>query len=179
MSDDLIDFGGNGLRLQKDFMSGESWGSTGGFGMTISIGSTEKILDDEDRRAIRREYEKIEKIICGRIFNAKPSTLEAAAEDKMQILSAFEAPFHVKEIPNGYCSDYCHEKFPWFVVTTARGPITVGWRNRVVNLDWSGSDIVANGEELFAMENVTKGSKFIHCYGIESLRTHVKALMES
>lgn len=74
---------------------------------------------------------------------------------------------HVETIDSKYCSESCCYKYPWIIVTTQKGRIKLGWRKRVMNLDWSESDITAMGEILFKEENTTKGEKYIHCWSKE------------
>lgn len=67
-------------------------------------------------------------------------------------------------LPNGYCP--CDKCAPWFKVETEVGPITLGWRKRVINIDWSktphkGKNIPA----LFSDEDVTKDNTSIHAWG--------------
>lgn len=180
-SPELIPHGLNGLMLQKDFCTTESWGGTGGgFGLTLSIGSTERLLDDDDRSAILKQVEQIESIIRGRIYNAKPETLDCAAKERKDLLACFEEiPIFVEEIPNGYCSDYCHEKFPWFLVTTKRGPFMIGWRKRVIVIDWAGSNIRTDGDILFEHEGVTTGTDMVHAYGYKKAKEYIARLMAS
>ena len=63
-------------------------------------------------------------------------------------------------IPNQYGSgDYLG---PWFEVRTELGVITIGWRRRVIQIDWSqtGRDL----EHLFE-EAGTKAAQYVHAYG--------------
>jgi hypothetical protein len=74
--------------------------------------------------------------------------------------------FTLTPIPNGYCP--CDICAPWFTVSTDIGEITIGWRKRVINIDWE--KVVKEGDEgrlleLFASENVTKGGGGIHAWG--------------
>jgi hypothetical protein len=65
------------------------------------------------------------------------------------------------EIPNEYCP--CEACAPWFLARLPFGDIKIGWRKRVINIDWS-----ATGKELgelFTEENVTKDNFTIHAYG--------------
>jgi len=76
------------------------------------------------------------------------------------------------QIPNKYCS--CKRCSPWFKVETEFGTITIGWRKRVINIDWSSMEETLRkcGElpkqsiaSLFNGENVTKGATSIHAWG--------------
>jgi len=89
--------------------------------------------------------------------------------DKLKNLfkeACFE-PIYVKVIDNQYSNHPVYFTMPWLEVTTIKGLIKIGWRKRVINLDWSESDIDVDAESIFAQENVTKGDKLIHCWGYE------------
>ena len=83
---------------------------------------------------------------------------------------------HVEVINSEYCKKSCCYKLPWVIVTTKKGRIKLGWRKSVMNLDWSGSDITANGEILFEDQNVTKGKNYIHCWGEDKAVEYLKKL---
>lgn len=170
----------NGL-VYKDFTWGESWGGLdgGGYGINIEIAYTQRELDNEDRWAIRSHVEAIENIIRGRTYREDPKVIAACAEQKTKLLAAFEGHLiYAKAVPNEYFSpdEIYGQMHPWFLVTTTRGIIKLGWRKRVINLEWDQSDIPKDAVSLFT-EDVTKGPGYIHCYGYESLKQHVQALL--
>ena len=69
----------------------------------------------------------------------------------------------LEAIPNGYCPcEYCA---PWFKFKTHLGEITIGWRKRVINIDWS--DTRQDLHLLFCSEDVTKDNFHIHAWGKE------------
>ena len=53
------------------------------------------------------------------------------------------------------------------MVTTQKGRIKLGWRKRVINIDWSESDIDLDGNEIFKDERVTTGDKYVHAWSYE------------
>lgn len=69
----------------------------------------------------------------------------------------------LSEIPNGYCP--CERCAPWYVAKTPFGEVTIGWRKRVISIDWSstGRDL----ESLFEGEEVTKDAHYIHAWGAD------------
>ena len=83
---------------------------------------------------------------------------------------------YVKIIDNQYCSDACCYKYPWVIVTTKKGRIKLGWRKRVMNLDWSESDIKAVGTKLFKDEKTTTGECYIHCWSKDKAIEYLKKL---
>jgi len=82
----------------------------------------------------------------------------------------------LKEIPNQYCP--CERCAPWYLVKTEVGTFKIGWRKRVINIDWEKTKLLAV-LSLFAGEDVTKGEHYIHAWGKEKaieylakMRTH-------
>jgi hypothetical protein len=78
-------------------------------------------------------------------------------------------------IPNEYCT--CELCTAWYEVRVAgcKGFVKVGWRKRVVNLDWS-----ANGASVeVSDDNVTKGPSLIHAWGYDKLTEYLKVLLPS
>ena len=80
----------------------------------------------------------------------------------------------LNEIPNSYCQ--CEVCAPWFTARLPYGDITIGWRKRVISIDWSGlPDLSA----LFAEESVTKGPNMIHAYGKDKAIDYVRKIHEA
>lgn len=65
---------------------------------------------------------------------------------------------------------------PWVIVHTSKGPIKIGWRKRVIVLDWSESLIKAKAEVLFATEDVTKCDGLMHCWSLEKAKEYLTVL---
>lgn len=63
----------------------------------------------------------------------------------------------LKAVANGYCS--CDDCGPWVSVDTPFGNIRMGWRKRVINIDYPGAIKVD-----FSEENVTQGAGNIHAW---------------
>lgn len=71
--------------------------------------------------------------------------------------------YTIKIIPNEYCR--CNSCAPWFVFSTPDGDIKIGWRKRVINIEWLNSYKAFS--ETFDNEDVTKFSRGIHAWNIE------------
>lgn len=71
----------------------------------------------------------------------------------------------LSEIPNQYWPPAYGEQAPWFIARLPFGNITIGWRKRVISIDWSDSkrDLL----HLFPEEHVTKEPTLIHAYGAD------------
>ena len=106
-----------------------------------------------------------------------PVHIEEAIAERVSLLSVFPQPIFVETIPNGYCSSYCCKYRPWFVVTTVKGRITIGWRKRVIEINWTDSTIDQSASELFPGEDVTKTEKLIHAWGYEKAKYYIQQLM--
>lgn len=117
------------------------------------------------------------------------------AETTGNFKKAFEdaglGPIFMEEIPNGYWpeTDAYRLRSPWFIVTTRLGHFKVGWRKRVIVLDWERTTLrvpskvewrpeptIPTGEELFPGEDVTRWETGIHCYGYEKMTAYLKVL---
>ena len=87
--------------------------------------------------------------------------------------------FHIKAMDNKYSNRHYNYVRPWMELGTNIGPIIVGSRKRVINLDWSNSWVVGTAEKLFAEETCTKGDKMIHAHSLYDLGRYFNKLAES
>lgn len=92
----------------------------------------------------------------------------------------------ISAIENQYCKgDHCA---PWYHVNTENGTILIGWRKRVINIDWSNLAIdeedrykeMPNHDlsHLFEKENVTKGRTSIHAWGWGKAKEYLARIYE-
>lgn len=93
-----------------------------------------------------------------------------------EILSqaGFDA-FRLLETKNHYCE--CEVCAPWYRAQTPFGEILIGWRKRVIHVDWSktGKDLL----HLFKDEDVTKDKYYIHAWGKEKAIEYLNRIRES
>lgn len=160
--------------------SKESCGRYGAFAVDINVGAT-KLPDlnlDSIRYAAGAAARLVETAIMTAIIVQDAEAQARRVADRKQLVGLFCAPVFVEEIPNGYCSDWCCKHLPWFIVTTRIGRITIGWRKRVINIDWSETTGKTSGE-LFPSEDVTKGERMIHAWSIEDAQRYVDAILQS
>jgi len=109
-----------------------------------------------------------------------PKSAVEAAESRAKLLELFDGhSIFVEEIPNGYCSEWCCKHLPWFVVTTKLGRITIGWRKRVISIEWKDSMIKKTAQELFEKEDVTKWDTGIHAWGYDKAKEYIKILLSN
>jgi hypothetical protein len=71
----------------------------------------------------------------------------------------------VYQISNEYWgNDYeMQARFPWWLVKTPAGLIKIGWRKRVINIDWS--DVGLLDENKVTQDDVTKCPVLVHAWG--------------
>ncbi len=138
-----------------------------------------RTLTDTDNENLRVCTEKIVALLLEESINLNPKTKIESEENKSAILGLFEnRAIYVEEIPNGYCSRYCCKHLPWFIITTNKGRIKIGWRKRVIEIDWKDSDIKNTAEELFPQEDVTKFECKIHAWGYKKAKEYLFTLLE-
>ena len=106
-----------------------------------------------------------------------PERREAMKKERLDIIDLFPTPIYVREIPNGYCSQWCCKDRPWFAVVTTVGLIIVGWRKRVLVIDWTGSDINKTADELFPDQDTTMEGMSIHAWNYDKAREYIATLM--
>lgn len=76
---------------------------------------------------------------------------------------------------NQYCG--CEACAPWFWVQTPIGKILIGWRKRVINIDWS--ETGKSFLRLFGNEEVTKDRDYIHAWGTDKAIEYLRRIWEA
>ncbi len=136
-------------------------------------------LTSTDNNNIRECAEKLSDLLSEETIKVDPRSKEEATKERQEILELFkDHAIFVEEIPNGYSNGWYSKHLPWFVVTTKLGRITIGWRKRVINIDWEGSIINKTANELFPGEDVTKGNKCIHAWSYEKAKEYIDVLLK-
>ena len=166
--------------LYKEQSSG---GSYGHFTLDIQTDcnlSQEQLRDSEAiRDAVYNAAQTIRAAILGEVIKNDPKAQERAVAERKAILDLFPSQIFVEEIPNGYCSDYCCRHLPWFIVTTNIGKIKIGWRKRVLEIDWSGTVNKRTAEQLFPAEDVTKSGCSIHAWGYDAAALYLQKILSN
>jgi hypothetical protein len=160
----------------KKAYESESWGDYGGLGIQILLAAGRE-LTKPDEYLLSHIAEQLHDGIMAETIKLDPETAKNRAAERAEIIGLFPCPIYVEEIGNGYCSRWCCLQKPWFVVTTLRGRIKIGWRKRVIQIEWEGSAITETAEELFPDEDVTKGGRYIHAWGLEKARQYLGKLL--
>lgn len=138
-------------------------------------------VTDEVSRAAYKAADILEQAITRDFFANNKDAQERAESERRQLLACFGAvPIFTESIPNGYCDRSCCEHLPWFKVATPVGYIRVGWRKRVIVIDWSDAPLVsAKAEELFPDEDVTKEGRLIHAWSYEKAREYLDLIFKA
>jgi hypothetical protein len=160
--------------IYKEAYKHEAWG-TPTLGVKILVSCPHEFTD-VDKMAFQKADDMIFKALDKSFMLQNDDSIEGGKEAKAKLLGLFEGPIFVEEIPNGYCSQACCIHYPWFIVTTKIGHIMIGWRKRVINIDWSKTTVKQTANDLFPNEDVTKIGHSIHAWGYEKAKIYLDIL---
>lgn len=79
------------------------------------------------------------------------------------------------ELANGYwprSPDYDDVRDPWWLFQTEIGLVQIGWRKRVMHIQWDACEVRAVVTE----DEVTKENYYVHAYSTEKAVEYLKAL---
>mgnify|MGYP003405232312 CR=1 FL=1 len=147
----------------------ESWGNSN-IRTDYEI-TTKGEKNEEIDRLIYNEFRKFTSSLSDIMFWA---TQQGPIKESLKKFKKLLGDCYI-ESPNEY--HRCEYSEPWYIFYTKKGPLKVGWRKRVINLDWSGFPVKMSADELFPGEDVTKGNHYIHAWGFEKLEQYVGALL--
>lgn len=136
-------------------------------------------LNDNDSWTIREGIEKIIHGLLEESIKLNPESKKEAEKEKNDIISLFgDRAIFVEEIPNGYCDRYCCKHLPWFIVTTKKGRIKIGWRKRVIEINYMETINEQSSQSLFPNEDVTKFDKTIHAWSLEKAKEYIDVILK-
>ena len=160
--------------------STESAGTYGWFGIKILVATELLNLDQEAIRYAGYEArDGITAAIMSAVVSENLEAQEHRRKEREDLLGLFVQPIYAEEIPNGYCSQWCCKHLPWFIVTTTVGRFKIGWRKRVISIDWSDSKVAKTAKELFPDEDVTKDGRLIHAWSLDDARRYIATVVGS
>lgn len=87
-------------------------------------------------------------------------------------------PERLWELANQYWPDvpsYDDVRRPWWLAKTSIGLIQIGWRKRVLEIDWKETGV----EVTVTPDNVTKGSTMVHAWSTEKAVQYLTRLREA
>jgi hypothetical protein len=166
----------------KTLFKKESWGGTGGkgnFGVEIRV-AVDRPLNDNDDRVAYKIADQIEDGIMRESVRIDPEQQKERDAEHKHFVEMFPENMVIlaEPIPNQYCSRYCCEMSPWYKVTTPKGIVTLGWRKRVISIEWEPRVSGCIGAEtLFPGENVTKDGFLIHAYGYDKAKQYLALIL--
>ena len=155
----------------------ECVGSNGTYGVVINLSVNREITEAEQSRCNAMAEELIRLMQCETV-RMDPDTRKAKIATRDLFIQRFRDahldPVFVEEIPNGYWGpDHpAGVESPWYVITSKIGRIRIGWRKRVVEINWSDSILKpliatreAIGSKIFSdVKARTVGDTFVHCW---------------
>jgi hypothetical protein len=156
-------------------------GSYGTFKMSIVVGANQ--LPDLEQESVRyAAYDAarlIESAVMEAIVKADPRTRQRQQEERAALVGLFSEPIYVAELPNGYSDHWSSKCYPWFEITTTKGRFKVGWRKRVIYVEWMKEVCEKTAAQLFPDEDVTKDGRMIHAWSIEDAKRYVARVLTS
>lgn len=163
----------------------ESMSGTSHFGIKIFVRMSQRSItrDDYYEPAVYHSIEKMKEGLQLRTAKLDPEAPAKRAAQRAQFEGIFKAAgataIHMRELPNGYCPRPCCHNKPWFKVTSEIGPVTIGWRKRVISIDWSESDVPDYATLLFKDEETTREKQLIHAWSEVKATEYIRRLREA
>jgi hypothetical protein len=77
-----------------------------------------------------------------------------------------------RKLINGYWGEGHH---PWWFVKTKMGYIEIGWRKRVISIDWTDTGLEVTATE----DDVTKDKHFVRAYSYDDAIKYLRAVGEA
>lgn len=146
--------------------------SLSGHGVKILV-AMDRAFADGEVRDINMVAEKLVQELKATTISMDPIAQEEAAGQKKFLIGLFDAPIYVRDIPNGYCPNYCCRHLPWFLVTTKVGTFRIGMRKRVISIDWSETTVDESATALFVDESVTRYERVIHAWSGDDAKRYI------
>lgn len=144
-----------------------------GLKLSIALG---RDITENDNKSIQKYISLLEKELQLESFRLDPETENIAKAQRAAIIALFpDTPIFVKEIPNQYYSDY-GLSIPWYEITCRIGKIIVGWRKRVIHIEWKESTVRFEGEDIFPQIETDKGPDYIHAWSYEDAADYIRRL---
>lgn len=110
----------------------------------------------------------------GQLSNMKP--WRGYELSKKQLEGIFELAgikiLALKELKNQYWGDLPDGAYPWWFVKTEAGWIEIGWRKRVISIDWSDTPV----RHVITADDVTRCETYVHAWSEAKAVEYVTAL---
>lgn len=117
--------------------------------------------------------------MSGSVFDMHRHRDEMRKRSREEVTSiACLAGFKVErmwELANGYwpdAPDYDDVRRPWWLLQTEIGLVRIGWRKRVIEIDWEACAV----RGVVTADEVTKEDSLVHAYSVEKAVTYLREL---
>lgn len=123
------------------------------------------VFNEETKKQMNNEY-------------VRQAAIEKIAKEQFDkfnytlLLSDFKVKRHF-ELVNGYHGWSREIWYPWYLFETDVGLIKIGWRKRVISVDWESTGIKWTRP---IDPDVTAGETFFHAYSYDKLYEYMKLL---
>lgn len=104
-------------------------------------------------------------------FNNKNKAMKEGLIDLFSGCTIF-----IEEINNEYSSEPGLSERPWLIVTTPIGRFKIGYRKRVIVIDWSETIGTRMAQDLFEDQDVTMAGKMIHAWSLKDARKYLNTI---
>lgn len=127
-------------------------------------------INKTDEEAIWKAAGEIKEALYSEDERVDPERIKAKEEWIKKAKETFRGALFdlvfTEMIPNEYWN---RPSSPWLIVTTQFGHFKVGWRKRVIVIDWTKTILEATAEQIFPNEKVTMEGKMIHAWGYDDM----------
>jgi hypothetical protein len=153
-----------------------SAGSAGNLGVMIFVTGAPADMTGDEAWAIQKQCQPVHELLEAMAWRRDPKRPEQALRNGA-LLACFPDPIFVEAIPNAYCSRPCCEHLPWFVVTTKIGRFKIGWRKRVISIDYAETIVRTRAEDLFGDRTMTRFEMTVHASDLEDARAVISRII--
>jgi hypothetical protein len=130
----------------------------------------------EEKWAFRDAADLIQKAVSNASYALDKEEQQLGEEHTQKLINLFgERKIFIEKIENGYWKEDVHN--PWLIVTTDKGHIKIGWRKRVIQIEWDKTIVDKKADDLFPDEDVTKEGKMIHAWTYEKAQEYLNKIL--
>lgn len=95
---------------------------------------------------------------------------------------ANEEPLALTRIPNEYCGEHsdceiCKNRPWWLAEFKNVGVIKIGWRKRVIEINWQQTQVALNTAHLIG-DNTTRSEFMVHAYGYADAINYLRLIVD-
>lgn len=156
--------------------------STCTMGMNISVkidvAGIEEFNDEQQNQISRHCSQIVEELL--RSEKAKDPNVEIQKKQVIEkLLECFSEYISFQEMPNQYSNHPVYLSLPWIKVKTLRGYVILGWRKRVISIDWENISDPPDARHIFRNEDVTKEKHLIHAWSYDDAKRYILTILSN